>query len=511
MRRVVYRSLAVLCNVLQPWLLRRPTLYKVIYLDVFSGLRWRVGLWRAWLSFERACRDVPAYRDFVDGHGGPPKARVVRGLPDLSVLPEIDKSSYVHRYDHRARCVGGRLPRYGVMVDESSGSSGQPTSWVRGPDERAATKAMLQLSFRSALGDESFFVINGFSLGAWATGLNVTTSLSDICIMKSTGPDIDKIVGTLLEFGPDYEYVVLGYPPFLKTLSDDARIDWSEYRVRAVFGGEAMSEPMRAYLLRSFTEVVGSYGASDLEINLAVETPFTIALRRELQHDASLRERLTTNAAGQLPMVLQYNPLVYALETNAKGELLVTLTRPTTIAPKIRYNIHDLGHAARFEEVARVLTELGRADLIESTHPLKLPLLFLYGRSDQSVDFYGANVTPDSVHEVLFKVDELAAELESFRLISVEDDAHCKTLEIAVELRAGADPAELDAADVGEKVFSRLAAINGDFRNAYRNTATHDALPRLTIHPKGAGPFGESSRIKNQYVDTVVAEKAAVR
>ncbi|MDQ3432740.1 MAG: CoF synthetase, partial [Actinomycetota bacterium] len=222
---------------------------------------------------------MPAYRAFVDERGGQPRLRYRDGLPDLTVVPETDKASYVRRYDHEARCIGGRMPRYGVVVDESSGSSGRPTSWVRGPTERWATKSMLQLAFRSALGERSFFVINAFALGAWATGLNVTLSLNDICIMKSTGPDIDKIVHTLEEFGSGHDYVVMGYPPFLKTLSDDRRIDWGAYRVSAVFGGEAMSESMRRYLLTSFNEVLGSYGASDLEINMAAESPFTIRLR----------------------------------------------------------------------------------------------------------------------------------------------------------------------------------------------------------------------------------------
>jgi phenylacetate-CoA ligase len=499
--RLVYRGLAVLCNRLQGWLLRRPVLYKALFANCFSGLRGRVGVWRAWLTVERAYAEVPAYRDFLDERGGLPRLRLVAGLPDLSVLPETDKASYVQRYDHRARCVGGALPRFGVVVDESSGSSGRPTNWVRGPEERAVTKAMLQLSFRSALGDASFFVINGFSLGAWATGLNVTQSLNDICIMKSTGPDIDRIVGTLQEFGPDYDYVVLGYPPFLKTLSDDRRIDWSTYRVRAVFGGEAMSEPMRAYLRRSFVDVVGSYGASDLEINIAVETPFTIAVRQQLQHDATLRERLTDPSLGTLPMVLQYNPLAYVLETNARGELLVTLTRPTIVAPKVRYNIHDLGHVAPFEDVASSLRELGHSHLVDATSPVMLPLLFLYGRSDQSVDYYGANVTPDSVHEILFQVAELASSLESFRLISVEDEQQNKTIEIAVELNEGADPASLDAAGLGQQVFARLARMNGDFRNAYYKTATEAGAPLLSLHAKGAGPFSGAERIKRQYVD----------
>ena len=129
--------------------------------------------------------------------------------------------------------------------------------------------------------------------------------------------------------------------------------------MRAVFGGEAMSEPARRYLLRSFKDVLGSYGASDLEINMAAESPFTIALRQEMERNPALQERLTVTKHGVLPMVFQYNPLVYCFQTNQKGELITTLSRPTNVAPKIRYNIHDLGHAARYEDIAPVLVELG--------------------------------------------------------------------------------------------------------------------------------------------------------
>lgn len=102
------------------------------------------------------------------------------------------------------------------MVDESSGSSGKPTSWLRGPEERWTTKQMLQLSYKYALGEKPLFVINAFALGAWATGLSVTHSLTDICIMKSTGPNIKKIIDTMNEFGAEHTYVVMGYPPFLR-------------------------------------------------------------------------------------------------------------------------------------------------------------------------------------------------------------------------------------------------------------------------------------------------------
>ena len=501
MNGYLHRGLVWLANALQSPFMRRPALYRFLFADPLSDLRWRVGTWRAWVNFERAYRRVPAYRQFIDERGGPPRLQYRDGLPDLGVVPEMDKASYVRRYGHEARCLDGRVPRNGVVVDESSGSSGTPTSWLRGPHERSATRHMLQLSFRTALGDTSFFVINAFALGAWATGMNVTLSLNDVCILKSTGPDIDKIVHTLQEFGPDYDYVVMGYPPFLKTLADDERIDWHTYRVRAIFGGEAISESMRAYLLRSFSQVMGSYGASDLEINMAAESPFAIRLRQEMQRNAELRERLTGKRDGSLPMVLQYNPLVYLFETNAEGELVVTLTRPTNIAPKIRYNIHDVGHVARAEEVIGVVREFGLGHLVDETKPVLLPLLFLFGRSDQSIDFYGANVTPDCVHDILYTVEELAPHLDTFRLISFEDERHDKRMEIAIELRDGVDPAALDRAAIAQQVFARLADSNRDFFNAYHHTATTDQLPRLSLHAHRTGPFATAENgIKHRYI-----------
>ena len=502
MKAFVYFRLVALANILQARFLGHSWLHKLLLQNCLSGARWRLGSWRARANLERAYRDVPAYRAFLDAAGGLPLRTYRDGLPDLSAVPETDKASYVQRYAHEARCVGGRLPRYGVAVDESSGSSGRATSWVRGPAERAATKHMLQLSFRSALGDEPYFVINAFALGAWATGLNVTSSLSDVCILKSTGPDLDKIVHTLEEFGPGYEYVILGYPPFLKTLADDERIDWSAYSVRAVFGGEGISEPMRRYLLRSFTTVLGSYGASDLEINMAAETPFTVALRQELATNPDLRRRLTDPRHPSLPMIFQYNPLAYYFETNAAGELVVTLTSPANIAPKLRYNIHDLGHVARYEEVAAALTDCGLGHLASQLNPLRLPLLFLYGRSDSSIDYYGANVTPDSVREILYSFDELVPVMSTFRLIAREDQRHDKTMEVAVELAEGAAADTFDTTVLADLLFSRLAHVNGDFRNAFRHTATADQLPRLSLHARGTGPFAGPERIKHQYVGT---------
>ncbi|WP_375398348.1 phenylacetate--CoA ligase family protein [uncultured Sphingomonas sp.] len=480
-------------------------LYRVLLIPGFEGTRWRLGTWRAWRSFYQAHRTVPAYRDYVAAHGGMPAIHLRGDLtPDLSAIPEMDKASYVKAYPLERRVKRGRIPRRGVMVDESSGSSGQPTSWVRGPVERAITSQMMRLSYHQSVDRERrVFILNAFALGAWATGMNVSLSLSPSTILKSTGPNIDKIVNTMIEFGPDFHYVVMGYPPFLKTLADDPRIDWSRYVADAGYGGEGISESLRDYLARKFKRVVGSYGASDLEVNMAIETDLCIRLRKAVMADADLREAMVRTDYGVTPMIFQYNPLAYFVETNAAGELVMTMSRPYHLAPKVRYNIHDRGHVLRFPALTAMLRKAGRLDLLDGLAQAgDLPLLFLYGRSDMSIDYYGANVTPDAVREVLYGIDALAPVLNTFRLLSYEDDAHNKRMDIAVELIEGAAvPAGLPA--LAEDAFARLAKINGDFFNALYKTAPPDNPPLLTLHPFETGPFaGGQRKLKNEYVAT---------
>lgn len=480
------------------------SLYKLLLIKGFENFRWRFGAWRAWYNSTLAYKKVSAYRDYIDKHGGKPKVMLKTNLiPDFSIVPEIDKKHYIKAYKNEELLLHGNIPRKGVMVDESSGSSGTPTSWVRGPRERAMTKQMLQLSYHSTIGKKKSFVINGFALGAWATGMNVSMSLINVSIIKSTGPNIDKIINTLKDFGPEYHYIITGYPPFLKTLADDTRIDWTKYSADAVFGGEGISESLRTYLLKSFNSVLGSYGASDLEINMAAESPFTIALRQLIESDPAVRSALTVEQYGVTPMLFQFNPLAYLFETNSKGELVITLCRTFNLSPRIRYNIHDRGHAIRHKLIKHKLQELGKWDeLAKIPHRLDLPVLFLYGRSDMSIDYYGANVTPESINEILFNNKSISDKFTTFKLVSQEDNKHNKRFSIYIELKSNIHPKNVSK-ELSEELFATLAEKNRDFYNAYYHTATKDNLPEVKLFEFGTGSFkGEDSRIKHQYVAT---------
>lgn len=341
-------------------------------------------------------------------------------------LPETDKATYVVGRRLEQLCHHGHLPRRGVVFDESSGSSGTPTSRVRGPAERRATARLLRRSFA--------------------------------------------------------------------------------YDVTAGFGGEGLSENMRTHLLRSYRQVKGSYRASDLEINLAAESDFTIALRREPADSGALRTALLEHPDAPLPMVFQYNPLDNVIETNAAGELIVTVCRAANLSPRIGYNSHDVGHVVRMPALTRLLRHHVAAHPL-ADRPLDLPVLFHYGRSDASVDFYGAIVTPDELRDALYAEPALADRMREFRLISWEDDDAVGHLLYAVELQPGRDPAVLHVADLTVRLTVRLAARNGDVANACR-VAPDDNQPELRVFPAGAGPFDDVSGLKFRYVSRIDAATA---
>ncbi len=480
-------------------LFRNLLVHRVLLAPGAEGHRWIIGRWRAWRTFEMARRDVPAYRKYLEAVAPDAQVRFRGWDVDFSEIPEMDKASYIKSFPTHERCVGGRIPRRGVVADESSGSSGTPTSWVRGRAEREAVRLILQATFSRFVGERPMFVLNAFSLGAWATGLNVSTSLADVCIIKSTGPDIQKIVETMEAFGPDYTYVVMGYPPFLKNLADDSRARLSSYDVIAAFGGEGLSENMRRYLRQSFREVIGSYGASDLEINMAAESEFTIALRQELERNEPLRRELTRTEYGVLPMIFQYNPFTYVIETNDAGELVVTICRRGNLSPRVKYNIHDRGHVVRMPQLQEILRKHQAVRLLDLC-VLDLPVLLHYGRSDLSVDFYGATVTPDSVREFVYADSARARDVATYRVISYEDHDTNKQLLFALELNDGVPADRYVEQDLQTELLEQLRKVNGDFANAYKQ-ATPATRPTLRVYPSGTGPFAaDGQKLKNEYV-----------
>lgn len=485
------------------WLLeRRQGTLQLLFLPHMEALRWNIGKLKALAVFEQARCRTPAYRAFLAAQpaGAGPRFRGLGLVPDLTAIPVMDKENYVKPYSIAARCRGGRVPTQGVIIDESSGSSGLPTNWVRGKAERLANKRMLEFGLTHLVGPGPYFILNAFAMGPWATGVNITMGLTDISVLKSTGPDVAKIANTLQFFGPGQRYLILGYPPFLKLLVDTAGLRWADYDVTMLYGGEGISEQLRSYLLASgIRRVYGSLGASDLELNIGAENDFTIGLRNALLTNPRLATQLL-QFGGALPVIFQYNPADFHLETTAAGELLVTLCRPSYLSPKIRYNLHDRAQLIRFPELVQLLADCGLspADLAP-THS-DLPLLLHYGRADMAVAFFGAKISPPDVQEALLAVPELARRVASFTLLTSESAQGDKRFRVCFELLDGQPLHLRHHPALTEQFFAELRRINQDFREAWRMApaAQHPEIECFAFH---TGPFAHDDvRIKRRYI-----------
>ena len=466
--------------------------YRLLFAPVMTeGLREAISARRAAAMFFRARRRVPAYRAFLRERG----AERPRSFADV---PAMDKESYVKRWPLPALCQGGRLPVRGAVIDESSGSSGTASNWVRGEAERRATRRLIQYAARATFGARPFVLLNAFALGPWATGMNVSMSLVDRCVLKSIGPDAKKVLSTLQLLGPGHRYVITGYPPFLKALVDSGGLDWQRYDVCAVVGGEGMSEPRRAALIRCFRKTISCFGASDLEINMAVESDFSVALRQALVAHPALARDLYGEREG-LPMIFQYDPLNYFIESDADRNLLFTLNRLENVSPRLRYNIHDRGLVCRFSRVRELLADHGVALETRGARVLPLPLLLHWGRQEHAVAFYGCKLTPEDVQHVVMRVPALGARVANFALHPFEDERANKRLELWFELAAGVAPFDADV-DLREQVLAALADVNQDFRESIRMVPV-ESRPTLRLWSFGESPIsGQDIRIKKRYI-----------
>ncbi len=491
-----------LIDALQAGVLRHYPLFSFIVGHAPQRFGARACCYRAFKEFLIAYRRVPAYKEFLDQSAWTQPSGHFMQI--FESLPVTDKPNYILPFSTEQRCLDGDFFREGVVIDESSGSTGQPYNWVRGDKERGIVKNLIGVYLRYCYGDRKYIILNTFSMGAWATGFNMALAAQSLGVVKSTGPDVDKILHTLKFFGRQYPYILNGYPPFLKYLFDEGaklNFPWTDYDIHVLVGGEGMSEGLRDYLLKYAQTVYSGYGASDLEIGMGGENPLSVRIRKLCLAHPELRRTLFGDDQ-RLPMLFQYNPLDHFVEI-IDGEIVVTVSKPWTLSPRIRYNIRDEGGMLTFDTMkARLkqhdidLEELERECAYPRWH---LPFLYVYGRKDSTVSVMGANIYPEDVEGIVYQDTLLARQINSFTL-SLEDDRQgnprpCFEFEVLND----ADQ-EAVAARLQEILGPRLARLSLDYKKA-REEYPQAVEPVIKIYGPGQGPFEENQRrIKKRYV-----------
>lgn len=453
----------------------------------------------------------------------------VTAVPDVATfqqLPVIDKKSYVDAYDLSELCLDGRAHN-AYTIEKSSGHAGGSYYWLRLPEEDAMFPSYLEFAFVQFYGMDTkpTLVLITLALGTWTSGEKMAQALRQVAAtgkypltVMAPGTNTEEILEIVTDLGPHYEQVVVvGYPPFLKTVVDEGTrrgIDWKSLGMKLGLGGEGYSEQWRDHMgeilgidtHRDLLAISGGYGAADVGMTVGREYPLTVLIRKLCTEDNALAQALFKDDRvrnGTLPALLQYNPATIFLE-EVDSELVFTVLSGV---PLVRYNIHDSGGLLDFDETLQILADHGydvRARLLEIGYGpeqfWRLPFFYVFGRSDGTVSVVGANIHPDNIQAVLSETRD--SDVLTFKLSVLTDEAFSQRLAIALEHHDDL-LSEERASDLAVKYHAILVAglykINQDFRDAYEDNP-EVADPLVTVHAKGSGPFGHTRSIKNQYI-----------
>jgi phenylacetate-CoA ligase len=461
--------------------------------------------------FQHAAATVPAYQAFLSEQAIDPAS--IQTFADFRTLPPTTKKNYQSRYPLAELCRGGRLESCDFIA-VSSGSTGRPTFWPRFISDELRIATRFEQIFHDSFGADArrTLAVVCFTLGTWVGGMftaNCCRYLSSkgypITVI-TPGNNKEEIYRVVAELGPAFEQVVLlGYPPFLKDVVDGgiARgIDWRPFQLKFVMAGEVFSEEWRTLL----GERVGSqnpcydsasmYGTADAGV-LANETPLSICIRRFLAGSPDAARELF--GESRLPTLAQYDPRSRFFEQDGRSLLF----SGDNGIPLLRYNILDTGGVIPYQEMLAFLAQRGfdpRAELRRSGERgmRELPFVYVFGRSDFTISYFGANIYPENVAVGLEQPAIKEWVTGKFVLESLEDADRNRFLSVVVELAPGVAGAAQQEQAIAESILAQLRRLNSEFANY---VPAEYQLPRVRLAPQGDPeyfPIGVKHRYTRQ-------------
>jgi phenylacetate-CoA ligase len=138
---------------------------------------------------------------------------------------------------------------------------------------------------------------------------------------------------------------------------------------------------------------------------------------------------------------------------------------------------------------------LSHLGLNKDFEPRNLPFVYVFGRADFTVSYYGANIYPENVTVGLEQQDIMAWATGKFVLETRENDDGDTGLHIAVELLPGIESEAKMASVIAESIRAQLLRLNSEFANY---TPVERQLPRITLRAF-ADPEYFPAGVKHRY------------
>lgn len=446
-----------------------------------------------WALLSRMKETVPAYAQFLHDAN---YADAAHG--NWSDVPCMDKNNYVHRFSLQDLFPDGRVAPVG---HSSSGSSGKPTFWFRGPKQKAMGAVYYARIVDRVMGippSDNTLVVVCFGMGVWVAGQYTLLAFADLgeqagrqLSVLSPGMEVDEICSILGRLSGHFDHTVLvGYPAALDLLIEQLYRRHVELprRLRLITSGDKISETWRSAKMADLgiaepRSIVNVYGSSDGGI-LAIETPLSIELRRHLEKHPDLQKQVLGHSLGSPPALFQYDPAFIAFEEIA-GELVLTADLDL---PLVRYNIHDRGRVLSYDAMMALVGELPA----QPWDGWQYPFVSVSGRTDVAVNFYGVKVYPEVIQKGLQAAsvrEHLSGSFVAFTLAQERGELFCLNLQLSGQ----ADDADLVSL-IENVVQERLLAESHEYRHLCAKLGRQVNRPRVRLYAHNDAVFPDMQR-----------------
>lgn len=450
--------------------------------------------------FKKAAKELPAYRRFLAAHHIDPAK--VQTAADLAGVPLTSKKSYL--VANKLEDLVWKSDLNSLMLFcSTSGSTGEPYYFPRS-DELSRQYSFLIEEYlkNSSYGSGRTLVLVGFGMGVWIGGVFTLRAFEiasermgmPVAILP-TGYNKTEIFKALDKLSPNFDQtVIIGYPPFVKELVDEAPgegIKLSKLKVRFLFAAEAFTETFRNYLCQKagvkdpLRDTLNIYGTADVGA-MAYETPLSILIRR-LAIEDPLLYRDMFGQIEKTPTLAQFNPEFIEFE-QIGGEVILSAD---SSLPLIRYAVGDHGGVLTYEHIEGLLQRYGvnlEAEIhkagIRNTVNRSHPFVYVYERVDLSTTVHGINIYPEFIKESLLQDGMPDSFTERFTMATKHDIHHNQFLKINLELQKDVEATP----DLEKKALavikSSLIAKSSEFAEVAKSRLA-DSLLQIVVWPNG--------------------------
>ena len=437
---------------------------------------------------------ISAYNQFLKSETG------TTDLPEkFESLPLLTKQSYLMKYKMEELCRAEDLQNFHLIGASSGFSKTGAIYWPKRPCDEAGYMNALETMFVTNyhIDTRRTLVIECLAFGMWIGGMQIAAAMRYIALsgkyhftLATPGLDLKAAASVIDTYHQYFDQILIITNPsnisLIQAILKDKGTALPDGFIYFPVVGEYYTESFREHVCCAFGHPVDSpyvvwtgYGSADTG-DISAETESTIRLRKFFFHHPELSEQWF--GTHSTPMILAISSNVY-LEL-IDGKIVVTKDQ---FIPLVRYNTGDAGALLPKKSLQGIVPDELYSSLPEE-------MMYVFGRADNAVIFYGTNLMINDIIEYLLS---LPAEKCYGGLFTVHErmneGINCFDFTIYVT-----DTKKADAEDYYNLLIDYLCKSSAEFNIKYQNLSKSVDTPLITVRLSDILKL--DNKIKHRYI-----------